>query len=113
MGELTRTRTTAQWTALLGDKAVPCSPIHDIGEAFGDDQVKARGLAVNQPLALAVVDKFAIKLISTVASPLRLTATPPVLRRASPALGEHIEEVLAGLGLNAPQMAALRQAGVV
>lgn len=92
---------------------MPCGPIHDIGQAFVDDQVKDRGLVVNMPLALAVVDKLAIKSIATVASPLRLTATPPVLRRAPPALGEHIEEVLAGLGLNAPQVAALRQAGVV
>jgi formyl-CoA transferase len=40
-------------------------------------------------------------------------ATPPVLRRAPPALGEHTDEVLAGLGLDAAQVAALRQAGVV
>ena len=113
MEALTRTRTTAQWIALLEDKAVPCGPINDIGQAFGDAQVKARGLVINQPLAPVVIESTAIQSIATVASPLRLTATPPVLRRAPPALGEHTDEVLAGLGLDAAQVAALRQAGVV
>jgi len=36
-----------------------------------------------------------------------------VLRRAPPVLGEHTEEVLAELGLDAARIAALRQAGVV
>jgi len=92
---------------------VPCGPINDLGQAFDDAQVKARGLVVNQPLAPAVVAQSAIESIATVASPLRLMATPPVLRRAPPALGEHTDEVLAELGLDAAQMAALRQAGVV
>lgn len=113
MEAVTRTRTTAQWIALLEDKAVPCGPINDIGQAFDDAQVKARGLVVNQPVAPVVITQTAIESIATVASPLRLMATPPVLRRAPPALGEHTDEVLAGLGLDAAQVAALRQAGVV
>ncbi len=48
-----------------------------------------------------------------VASPLRLSATPPVLRHAPPALGQHTDEVLAELGIDAQQAAALRAAGVV
>ncbi|MDO8449639.1 MAG: CaiB/BaiF CoA-transferase family protein [Rhodoferax sp.] len=113
MEAVTRTRTTAQWVALLEDKAVPCGPINDIGQAFVDAQVKARGLVINQPVAPAVIAQTAIESIATVASPLRLMATPPVLRRAPPALGEHTDEVLAGLGLDAAQVVALRQAGVV
>ena len=113
MQALTRTRSTAQWVALLEDQAVPCGPINDIGQAFDDAQVQARGLAVNQPCAPAVVAQTAIESIASVASPLRLMATPPVLHRAPPALGEHTDEVLAGLGLDAASIAALRQAGVV
>jgi formyl-CoA transferase len=36
-----------------------------------------------------------------------------VLRHAPPALGQHTDEVLAEMGLDEPQRAALRDAGVI
>jgi formyl-CoA transferase len=113
MEAVTRTRSTADWIALLEDKAVPCGAINDIGQAFADAQVQARGLKLNQALAPAVIDGAAIESIASVASPLRLSATPPVLHRAPPMLGEHTDEVLAGLGLAADVVAGLRAKGVV
>jgi len=107
--ELTRTRTTADWVALLEDKAVPCGPINDIAQAFDDAQVKSRGLAVTLPRDAG----DGIESITGVASPLRLTATPPVLRHAPPALGQHTREVLAEFGIDAVRFDALRAAGVV
>ena len=109
----TRTRTTAQWIALLEKKAVPCGPINDLGQAFDDAQVKARSLKINQPLAPAVLAQTAIESIATVASPLRLTATPPVLNRPPPMLGEHTDEVLGEMGLATGAIAALRASKVV
>ena len=109
MEALTRTRSTADWITLLEDKAVPCGPINDIGQAFDDAQVKARGLATTLPRDAG----DGIAAITGVASPLRLTATPPVLRRAPPALGQHTDEVLAELGLSPAEIAALRGRGVV
>ncbi|MGJ7492590.1 CaiB/BaiF CoA transferase family protein [Variovorax sp. ZT4R33] len=109
MQEVTRTRSTAEWIALLEDKAVPCGPINNIAQAFDDAQVKARGLAVTLPRDAG----DGIASITGVASPLRLSATPPVLRHAPPALGQHTDEVLAEWGVDAAQIAALRAAGVV
>ncbi len=109
MEAVTRTRSTADWIALLEDKAVPCGPINTITQAFDDAQVKARGLRVDQPRSAG----DGIAQVSTVASPLRLARNPPVLRHAPPALGQHTDEVLAELGLDSARIAALRAAGVV
>jgi formyl-CoA transferase len=106
MQALTRTRSTAQWIALLEDKAVPCGPINDIAQAFDDPQVKARGLAIAQSRSDGLR-------IHSVASPLRLQAAPPTLRHAPPVLGEHSDEILAELGCDAARIAGLRQRGVV
>ena len=106
---VTRTRSTAQWIALLEDKAVPCGPINDIAQAFDDAQVRARRLAVTMPRD---ADDGVAGIVG-VASPLRLAATPPVLRHAPPALGQHTDEVLEELGLDAAAIAALRQAHAV
>jgi formyl-CoA transferase len=57
--------------------------------------------------------QVAIENIATVASPLRLQSTPPVLRHAPSSLGQHTDEVLGELGLSAVQIAQLRSAGVV
>jgi len=113
MEALTRTRTTADWIALLEDKAVPCGPINTIAQAFDDAQVKARGLAVALPRWKDGEAGDGVAHITGVASPLRLSANPPTLRNAPPALGQHTDEVLAELGLDAARIAQLRAAGVL
>jgi formyl-CoA transferase len=113
MQAVTRTRTTADWIAALEHHAVPCGPINTIGQAFADAQVQARGLKVTQATSPAAAAQSGVASIATVASPMRLMATPPVLHSAPPALGEHTDAVLAELGLSAADIAALRHAAVV
>ena len=111
MQGVTRLRTTAQWIALLQDRAVPCGPINDIAQAFSEAQAQARGLVVQQ--SCAPTEPSGPNTIQTIASPLRLSATPVVLRYPPPQLGEHTQEVLEQLGLDAQQIRSLGQEGVI
>ena len=79
-------RTTAQWIDALEKAGVPCGPINDIAQVFADPHVVARGLRVPMPGPAGE--------LSTVASPLRLSATPVSYALAPPALGAHTEEVV-------------------
>ena len=105
MEAVTRTRPTAEWVALFEDKAVPCGPINNLAQAFADPQVQARGLKVEQ--ARNADDGIAH--IAGVASPIRLSANPPVSRNAPPTLGEHTDEVLKELGLDVAAIERLRR----
>lgn len=109
MEPLMRTRTTAEWIALLEDKAVPCGPINTIAQAFDDPQVQERGIRKALPRDAG----DGIAQIATVASPMRLSATPVSYRNAPPALGQHTQQVLQELGLSSEEITALQSAKVV
>ena len=106
LARLMKTRPKSDWLAALEAAQVPCGAINDLGEVFDDPQVAAREMVIgmSHPLTDA---------LRLVASPLKLSATPVQYRRPPPLLGEHTEEVLLELGLDAQDIAALRVQGVI
>jgi crotonobetainyl-CoA:carnitine CoA-transferase CaiB-like acyl-CoA transferase len=100
------TRTLADWIARLEAANVPCGAINRIDQVFADPQAAARGLTVPMQHATGPMD--------LVASPLRLSRTPPEYRSPPPLLGEHTDEVLRGmLGLTADEIGRLRGDAIV
>jgi crotonobetainyl-CoA:carnitine CoA-transferase CaiB-like acyl-CoA transferase len=70
--------------------SVPVGPINDLERVFDDPQVKARGMQT------APVDANGA-LLQGVASPLKLSKTPPVPPKAAPDLGADTVSVLTRL----------------
>ena len=99
-------RTRADWLAALEAAKVPCGPINRIDEVFADPQVQARGMTqrIAHPLAGE---------LELVASPMKLSATPVQLLRAPPLLGQHTDEVLHGIGIDAAECQRLRSIGAI
>ncbi|MGQ9370255.1 CaiB/BaiF CoA transferase family protein [Azospirillum sp. ST 5-10] len=104
---LMRTRTTADWLAVLEPLGVPCGPINDLAQVFADPHVVARGLQRSLPHPT-------VGTVPTVASPIRYSATPLEHAVAPPTLGQHTDVVLAErLGLCAADREALRSKKVI
>jgi formyl-CoA transferase len=85
-------RTTTEWVVLLNSVGVPAGPVNNIQETFEDPQVQHLRMVeqVSHPL---LGDQGLIR------NAVSATRTSPSLRRASPELGQHNEEILAELGL--------------
>lgn len=92
------------WIAKLEAVGVPCGPINDIAQAFAHPQVQARQLRRDLAHPAGGV-------APVTASPLRLSASPVVYRRAPPLLGQHTEEVLREVLGKSPEAIAAFTAG--
>jgi crotonobetainyl-CoA:carnitine CoA-transferase CaiB-like acyl-CoA transferase len=104
-----RGQPSAWWLERLEALSIGCGPINRLSQVFADPQVRARGMVVEMPHAAAAGGH--VKLI---ANPVRLSATPVDYRIAPPLLGEHTAAVLRRLlGMDAAEVAALRENGVV
>jgi len=88
---ITAARPRSHWLALFDANSIPCGPIHNYEQVFQDPQVLARELVVD-------VVHPTLGAIKALGSPIKMSATPPDVRRRAPLLGEHTREILVETG---------------
>lgn len=92
IGEVARTKTTAEWVEALTERNVPCMKVNRLDEVIDDEHLQAVGFFERRehPSEGAYV---------SLRHPVRFSATPAEVRLDPPRLGQHTREVLAELGL--------------
>ena len=99
-------RRAREWIERLNCAGVPCGPVNRIDQVFADPQVRHLAMARS-------VKHKSLGEIDLVAQPVILERTPSRMDRAAPALGEHNDEVLRGLGYEEERIADLRSRQVI
>jgi alpha-methylacyl-CoA racemase len=99
-------RTRAEWHAFAEQHDCCLEPVLELDEALHSELVRARQMVVelDQPGADGV------KLLGV---PVKMSRTPGAPAGPGPALGEHTDEVLAGLGYAEEEVAAMKESGAV
>jgi crotonobetainyl-CoA:carnitine CoA-transferase CaiB-like acyl-CoA transferase len=100
------TRTTADWVSYLDSHGIACGPIRFVEELWEDPQVIANNY-------IAEYEHSKLGPLRANAPVVTMSATPTRVQRASPALGEHTDELLADLGFDGPAISGLRGEGVI
>jgi len=106
LGPVFRQRTVSEWMAALEAVDVLCSPIHNYTSLVQDPQVRASGMLTEQDHPRA--GRF-----PTIGTAIRFARTPGTIRTPAPALGEHTDEVLEGIGCTRDEIDGWRQAGLI
>lgn len=94
----TAVHTRAELLEKLESNTVPAGPINTIEDVFQDPQVRHRRLA--QDLAAPGTENGTVPSVRT---PIVFSASTLRLERAAPRLGEHSAEILAEIGMDAPE----------
>jgi CoA:oxalate CoA-transferase len=94
------------WIETLNAAGVPCGPVYSVDQVLNDPQI------VDQQMVLDFEDpKHGT--VRVLGSPIKFTDQPCRLPKSVPGLGEHGDEILAGLGLTPEQIADLRARRIV
>jgi len=94
------------WLAKLKAVGVPCGRINTVAQALDDPHTAARRMVES-------VQHPTIGDLKLLGIPFKFSETPAAVRRPPPTLGEHTDEILGELGMNAAEIAKLRADKVV
>jgi crotonobetainyl-CoA:carnitine CoA-transferase CaiB-like acyl-CoA transferase len=100
-----REKTAQEWMDIMSQHDICATPVRAMDEAVADVHNVARNMVIE-------VDSPVGKIKHPGIGP-KLSETPGQVRSTGPLLGQHTDEVLKGLGLDAAKIASLRESGIV
>lgn len=106
LGSTLRQKPATAWLERLEAEGVPCSPVQPLNALFDNAQMQANGLVDE-------IEHPRIGKLKTYGIGPKFSATPLAIRMPPPALGEHNDFILTGLGYSEDDIAALRQQGTL
>jgi crotonobetainyl-CoA:carnitine CoA-transferase CaiB-like acyl-CoA transferase len=98
--------TVDAWIAKLKAAGVPCGRINSVGQALTEPHTAARAM-------VETVEHPKIGPMKVLGIPFKLSATPGAVQCAPPVLGQHTDEILVELGMDAQAIARLRTEKVI
>jgi crotonobetainyl-CoA:carnitine CoA-transferase CaiB-like acyl-CoA transferase len=101
-----RTKSREEWTRLLDDQGIPCSPVHSLGELAQHPQTEASDMILHYRNDQG-------RDLKGVAAPLRANGERPGLHTRPPGLGQDTEAILSELGYSPLQVRVLLENKVV
>jgi crotonobetainyl-CoA:carnitine CoA-transferase CaiB-like acyl-CoA transferase len=106
IGEAFAANIADAWLTKLKAAGVPCGKINSVAGALSDPHTIARDM-------VETVEHPTIGVLKLLGIPFKFSDTPASVRLAPPTLGQHTDEVLAELGIDATAIAKLRADKVV
>lgn len=99
------TKTGEEWLSILDAAGVPAGPVRFIQELTNDEQVIANEMVVEVNHSLAGKVRMAGPMI-------QMSETPLAVQSASPALGEHTDEIMLNLGYSEDEITDLKSRNI-